>query len=204
MCFISVTIHFLSDSSVNDYGFDLRYEVLDSCPLPTTTAAPVTTPWVQPDCESQNSRIIGGESINTGNSPFEARWMVYLGMGCGGSWIGPDTILTAAHCFGEQPSANSVTNIYAFNKTSGRKDYLMNVRGDQITIHEEYYAQYALNDIAIIRTCGYTSDHYIALPPQGAWNQGHQSYWVYGWGNMIASGGADFPDELHWVQTPTV
>ena len=44
-------------------------------------------------------RVIGGQSINEGSPPFDADWIVSLSMGCGGSWIDQEHILTAAHCF---------------------------------------------------------------------------------------------------------
>merc|ERR1712151_707430 len=59
-----------------------------------------------------NQRIIGGQTINDGQPPFDAEWIVGISMGCGGSWIDQETVLTAAHCFGSQPSASQSFNLY--------------------------------------------------------------------------------------------
>ncbi|WP_189167974.1 S1 family serine peptidase [Pilimelia anulata] len=46
--------------------------------------------------EEQPVNIIGGKPSVEGDFP----WMARLSMGCGGSLISPDIILSAAHCFG--------------------------------------------------------------------------------------------------------
>ncbi|HEV2782420.1 MAG TPA: serine protease [Actinophytocola sp.] len=49
--------------------------------------------------------VVGGERAAPGEFP----WMVRLSMGCGGSLIAPDVVLTAAHCAGRTGQNTSIT-----------------------------------------------------------------------------------------------
>ena len=84
-----------------------------------------------------NQKIIGGQEIGVGNSPFDAEWIVALSMGCGASWINQETILTAAHCFGSQPGPNNQYSAYK-KDIDGRKVFIASFTGDQVTIHQQY------------------------------------------------------------------
>ena len=57
----------------------------------TATAVTANAQTVPPE-----TNIVGGTPVAEGAFP----WMAHLSMGCGGSLISPDIILTAAHCFG--------------------------------------------------------------------------------------------------------
>ena len=215
-----ILLHFLSDASVNDYGFDLKYRLVDECVTPTTVPPPLTTPWEEPVCEQEVSnsisendefiaRIIGGHDITNNNPKFQADWIVYLSMGCGGSWIGENTILTAAHCFGTNINPGSTYYVYGKNST-GQKHMVTQFYGRNVQIHENYDTRVARNDIAVIRICdfkhpetkNYNTDT-IHLPDQGDTNIRFSSFHVFGWGNMEQTG-AWFPEVLQWVETPTV
>ena len=147
-------------------------------------------------------KIIGGQQIDQGQPPFEAEWIVGLSMGCGGSWINQETILTAAHCFGSQPSAGQSFSVYSKGQ-DGRQEHLMDFTGDQVTVHENYDDQTLTNDVAVIRFCGYTGEHAMVGLPDQDQVPTHPVYFVYGWGNTNPQGN-NYPEILNWVQTPTV
>ena len=149
-----------------------------------------------------SNRIIGGQDITSGSPPFSADWIVYLSMGCGGSWIDQEHILTAAHCFPANPTSSNVYQIYS-KQSDGTRVFLTAFDGSQVEIHENYNDQF-VNDIAIIKLCGYTASHEtIGLPAQSEDNTQFNHFWVYGWGNTDANGW-NFPNVLQWVQTPYV
>ena len=153
------------------------------------------------DCMAQ--KIIGGQSINDGQPPFDAEWIVNINMGCGGSWINQETVLTAAHCFGSQPNAG---NSYSLSEkdADGRKVHIADFTGDQVTIHQQYDDNTLVNDVAVIRLCGYTGNHAVVGLPAAMSTPNFPHFFVYGWGNRNPNAGGDYPDILHWVQTPTV
>ena len=124
-------------------------------------------------------------------------------MGCGASWIDQEHILTAAHCFGNQPSANQQFSV-SMKTEDGSKQLLANFDGSCVTIHPQYNENTVVNDIAIIRLCGFSGEHAVVGLPEAGQNTDFDYYWVYGWGNRNPDYGGDYPDILHWVQTPTV
>ena len=174
-------------------------------PVNSTTAELTTTveTTTAQENECMNQKIIGGQSINEGQPPFDAEWIVGISMGCGGSWIDQETILTAAHCFGNQPSASQSYAIYEKDQ-DGRKVWLADFTGDAVTIHQQYNGQTLVHDIAVIRMCGFQGNHAVVGLPSAGEVDVFNHFWVYGWGNRNPNAGGDYPDILHWVQTPTV
>jgi secreted trypsin-like serine protease len=166
----------------------------------STTLEPTTIPMNSNTGETTssnnclNQKIIGGQDIHTGDSPFDAEWIVGISMGCGGSWINQETILTAAHCFGNQPTASQQYSIT--KKTAdGTREHIANFNGDAVTIHQAYDNNQLTHDIAVIRLCGYTEEHAIVnLPAADESFEQFSSFWVYGWGNRNPNYGGDYPD----------
>ncbi|XP_014678021.1 PREDICTED: trypsin alpha-like [Priapulus caudatus] len=97
--------------------------------------------WVPPD-----TKIVGGEDVDIRDYPYQVA-MYYRGFfKCGGSIIGPNTILTAANCiYGLEnfPSRFSikygVTDKTSSGKTAGVS---------KINVHDEYSGESVTNDIA--------------------------------------------------------
>ncbi|GAA2525012.1 serine protease [Pilimelia columellifera] len=67
--------------------------------------------------------IVGGTPAAEGAYP----WMAHLSMGCGGSLISPDIVLTAAHCF-SGTSVNVTASIGKVRHTAGEKITATQVR----------------------------------------------------------------------------
>ena len=82
--------------------------------------------------------------------------------------------------------------------------FIASFTGDQVTIHQQYNDNTLVNDIAVIRLCGYTEEHAIVNLPEQSQVHDFDSFWVYGWGNRNPNAGGDYPDVLHWVETPFV
>jgi secreted trypsin-like serine protease len=173
---------------------------LEPTTFESTTTIETTTAQ---ENECMNQKIIGGQSINDGQPPFDAEWIVAISMGCGGSWIDQETILTAAHCFGDQPSASHSYAIYEKDQ-DGRRVWLADFTGDAVTIHQQYNGQSLVHDIAVIRMCGFQGNHAVVGLPSADEVDAFNHFWVFGWGNRNPDAGGDYPEILHWVQTPTV
>ncbi|GGK09839.1 trypsin [Pilimelia anulata] len=62
------------------------------------------------------TRIVGGKAAAEGAYP----WVGHLSMGCGGSLVSPDVVLSAAHCF-EGGSSRTTVSIGKVNYNQGTK-----------------------------------------------------------------------------------
>jgi len=98
-------------------------------------------------------KIIGGENASIEDFP----WQVYFRTGnymCGGSIIGEDWIITAAHCiFDDNGDTIPESKMYVrvgtatpYISTTGKIYYI-----DQAIVHEEYNADQIVNDIALLK-----------------------------------------------------
>jgi secreted trypsin-like serine protease len=64
-----------------------------------------------PDTGGPTTNVVGGEPAADGESP----WMVHLSMGCGGSLLTNQVVLTAAHCLGSTGEDTSITAFVGSN-----------------------------------------------------------------------------------------
>ena len=156
----------------------------------------VLTSVVKPQCS--NKRIVGGQSIDENGSPFSADWIVSMSMGCGGSWISENYVLTAAHCFPNRKLDQSDVWELFGKDGDGRKKILGNITGGNVIVHEEFNPITMVNDIALVKICDEISHTIIKIPDVFV---EYESYFVYGWGTM-KYGEANIPDILQWVETP--
>ena len=62
----------------------------------------------EPVIDEPEDRIVGGTDVDISERPFQIVFLYYGSLRCGGSWIGGNAVLTAAHCC-DGVSASSVS-----------------------------------------------------------------------------------------------
>jgi len=143
------------------------------------------------DDDVRRSLIVDGEATH----PHEYPWQVAIEpIGCGGSIISREYILTAAHCvFPGTPTVVAGLNRYR-------------ITGTWIQ-HEEYDDNNILNDIAVIRLdeplpCDDPTVNAIALPELvNGFSLDDCSAWVTGFGALQEGGFSPSGYQMHEVQT---
>ncbi|XP_062069286.1 plasma kallikrein isoform X2 [Lepus europaeus] len=136
-----------------------------------------------------NARIVGGSNSSRGEWPWQVSLQVKLAAQshvCGGSIIGHQWVLTAAHCFDGLPFPE-IWRIY------GGILYLSEVTKEtafsqikQIIIHPKYKISETGHDIALIQLQAPLNDtdiqKPICLPSKDDTNAIYTNCWVTGWG----------------------
>jgi trypsin len=141
----------------------------------------------QEEIKPPNRRIVGGEPTDISRH----RWQVALEAKgqfmCGGSIVAPQWILTAAHCFDEEPGpAGWRTKAGATNYvTSG---IWLNI--ERVVIHDGYNKDTHEHDIAMIHLRTPPAGQVIPLAPAGLVVPVGQPLEVTGWG-ATSEGGPD-------------
>jgi secreted trypsin-like serine protease len=69
-----------------------------------------------PDVGGPTTNVVGGQPAADGEFP----WMVHLSMGCGGSLLTNQVVLTAAHCVGSTGEDTSITAFVGSNDRGAR------------------------------------------------------------------------------------
>ncbi|XP_025741937.1 coagulation factor XI isoform X2 [Callorhinus ursinus] len=134
-------------------------------------------------------RIVGG----TASVPGEWPWQITLHITsptqrhlCGGSIIGNQWILTAAHCFDEVESPK-ILRVYSgiLNQSEIKKNTSF-FGVQEIIIHDQYEVAESGYDIALLKletAINYTdAQRPICLPSKGDRNVIYTDCWVTGWG----------------------
>lgn len=162
--------------------------------------------------QDRQAKITGGSDALISDFP----WQVYYISGntrCGGSIIGENWILTAAHCatissgnvvpISEMSIKVGANNPY--NDLEGKKYYV-----SEVIVHEGYNSQTLENDIALLKLTepiNFTNAMPIKLisaddSVAGATDPGVMS-WLTGWG-LISVDPNIFPAKLQKVQLPII
>uniref|UniRef100_A0A2K5I747 Kallikrein B1 n=1 Tax=Colobus angolensis palliatus TaxID=336983 RepID=A0A2K5I747_COLAP len=136
-----------------------------------------------------SSRIVGGTNSSWGEWPWQVSLQVKLMAQrhlCGGSLIGHQWVLTAAHCFDGIPLPD-VWRIYSgiLNLSDITKETPFS-QIKEIIIHQNYRISEGNHDIALIKLqapLNYTEfQKPICLPSKGDTNTIYTNCWVTGWG----------------------
>jgi secreted trypsin-like serine protease len=165
--------------------------------IPLASAAPVAA----------DSVVVGGFPVEVSKAP----WTVALssrdrfggtraGQFCGGVAVGPTTVLTAAHCVGEDVLGAPPEQVSDFRIIAGRTD-LLSDQGKEIAlraawVNPGYDAQNNTGDFAVLTLAEpLPQNAVIAMAPGGdtAYEPGSAAT-VYGWGDV--TGGGDYARSL--------
>ncbi|XP_052018129.1 plasma kallikrein [Apodemus sylvaticus] len=142
------------------------------------------------DCTTKiNARIVGGTDSSLGEWPWQVSLqvkMVSRNHLCGGSIIGNQWILTAAHCFDGIPYID-VWRIYGgILNLSEITNETPSSRIKELIIHEKYKVSEGNYDIALIKLqtpLNYTEfQKPVCLPSKADTNTIYTNCWVTGWG----------------------
>lgn len=165
--------------------------------IPLVSAAPVAA----------DSIVVGGFPVDVSKAP----WTVALssrdrfggtraGQFCGGVAVGRSTVLTAAHCMGEDVLGGLPEQVRDFRVIAGRTD-LLSGQGAEIAVREVwvnpgYAPQSNAGDFAVLtlaQPLPQTSVIGMAATGDPAYTAG-TSATVYGWGDV--TGGGDYARSL--------
>jgi hypothetical protein len=159
------------------------------------------------------TKITGGTSTTISEFP----WQVLVqagGLLCGGSIIGSNWILTAAHCTrSDQGTTFTPSQVKVrvgannpFSPTQG-----VTINASAVIPHENYSSTTLANDIALIRLSSAIS--YPGVSPirlvtredvkYGAIDPGVMA-WISGWGITVANNNSSFPYTLQKLQLPII
>ncbi|MFI6440671.1 serine protease [Streptomyces sp. NPDC050759] len=169
--------------------------------IPLTSAAPVAA----------DSIVVGGFPVDVSKAP----WTVALssrdrfggtraGQFCGGVAVGPTTVLTAAHCMGEDVLGAPPEQVSDFRVIAGRTD-LLSDQGVEIAIREArvnpgYDPQSNAGDFAVL-TLSEPLPQDAVIPMAAVGDPAYEpgtSATVYGWGDV--TGGGDYARRLRAAQ----
>ncbi|XP_007946582.1 plasma kallikrein [Orycteropus afer afer] len=135
------------------------------------------------------TRIAGGTNSSLGEWPWQVSLQVTLpgrSHQCGGSIIGHQWVLTAAHCFDGLPFSD-VWRIYSgiLNLSEITKETPFS-QVKEIIIHQQYKISEGGNDIALVKLespLNYTEfQNPICLPFEDDTNIVYTNCWITGWG----------------------
>eukprot|EP00088_Acartia_fossae_P069391 TRINITY_DN904_c1_g1_i2.p1 TRINITY_DN904_c1_g1~~TRINITY_DN904_c1_g1_i2.p1 ORF type:complete len:439 (+),score=54.19 TRINITY_DN904_c1_g1_i2:35-1351(+) len=144
-------------------GFDFTMCCADSVatsrpPIGTTTQRTTTTTRPkQPKCGRMQKRIVGGTVANAGEFP----WMAVLGkpgsfggifqVSCGGTLLNENSVLTAAHCFGNGNQDPTHVHLGDTDLRSSSDGTGQDISISNTIRHPSWSARTLENDIAVVK-----------------------------------------------------
>ncbi|MEU6672606.1 serine protease [Streptomyces sp. NPDC046925] len=165
-------------------------------------------PLASPAPAAADSVVIGGSPVKVADSP----WAVALssrdrfggtrsGQFCGGVVVGRSTVLTAAHCLGEEVLGVPLRKMSDLKVIAGRDD-LGTSDGREIpvsgaTVNPKYDSTSNSGDVAVVKLATpLPEDYVIGMAGEGdpAYEPGTRAA-VYGWGDTTGAG--DYARTLH-------
>mmetsp|Transcript_1335 Transcript_1335/g.3169 ORF Transcript_1335/g.3169 Transcript_1335/m.3169 type:complete len:635 (+) Transcript_1335:142-2046(+) len=161
---------------------------------------------VQPKQLDKDLRIIGGQESTKGRFSYAVSLEDRVGHFCGGSLIGPDVVLTAAHCVGGGSSSFSVV-VGRHDLNPGWSGWFSTSEGQSLATkdvikHPDYSTTTTNNDFAIIVLSSATTEdvEFVNLNPSSSTPQSGDSVTVMGWGDTNPSDAVVASDKLRDVE----
>ncbi|KAJ1157455.1 hypothetical protein NDU88_010167 [Pleurodeles waltl] len=154
------------------------------------------------------SRVVGGEDVRPNSWPWQislqyqsgSRW----GHTCGGTLIGEQWVLTAAHCISSSRTYRVALGKHSLNTADEEGSVL--ISPEKIIVHEKWNSFLIVNDIALIKLAEpvQVSEKIqpACLPAAGALLPNNFSCFVTGWGRLYTNG--PIADNLQQALLPVV
>ncbi|CAG7674170.1 unnamed protein product [Allacma fusca] len=149
-------------------------------------------------------RIVGGEDANQNEFPYQVSIQAFGRHFCGGSIIGPEQVVTAAHCLRAIPAAFAGLHVVAGKHNLAlREDFSQTLQVVKIIRHPKYDVTSVQNDIGILITEKpfefNTEVQPIRPMPANSTEEGDSV--VTGWG-VVYENDTRIPDILQKVTVP--
>ncbi|KAK5639811.1 hypothetical protein RI129_010622 [Pyrocoelia pectoralis] len=148
-----------------------------------------------------DGRIVGGHAVNIEDFPYQISLQYYDSHICGGSIIGPNKVLTSAHCTsGRSASSLRIRHSSTFQGSQG-----VVVQVARIVEHPKYNPSDSSNDVSVLTITEYIKKSDIAKPinmVEADAVEGNRKAVCTGWGTL-SSGGLS-PLELQAVEVEEI
>jgi len=149
-------------------------------------------------------KIVGGEDAQVGQFPYQISLLWSGSHICGGSVIGPNLVVTAAHCVeGDSPSVLAVIAGKHRRTVTGPNEQRRQV--SRIVVHENYNSNTFANDIALLHVAeafDFSGQYVKPIGLPSHQEAAPRNIIVSGWGTTRSGG--QLADILQWVQLPTI
>lgn len=158
------------------------------------------------------TKVVGGNPAQKSQIPWQAAISYSLSSDpfCGGTIIGPKTILSAAHCFLPNDNPTNyvvIVGVTDLNNIQAKAEGTYHI--EVIHRHQEYDETTQTNDFAILtlkRSITFSANANAAcLPTEQDQLFIDKQVMVSGWGNMDGTGSSyDFPNWLQYTRVTSV
>lgn len=155
---------------------------------------------------SPQGRVVGGTDAAVNSAPFAVSFQVTGIHYCGGSIIGSNWVVTAAHCLSSKSQVMSSTLVAGSILVAGTASTTQTRAIDYYVVNDLYLGGTSPYDIGLV----YTSTAFtwtsavapISLPASGTTPTG--SAILYGWGSISTSSVAEYPQTLQVATVPII
>merc|ERR1712001_95924 len=155
----------------------------------------------EPVIDEPEDRIVGGTDVDISERPFQIVFLYYGSLRCGGSWIGGNAILTAAHCCAGVSASSVSVRVGSSRYSSGGDVYDVS----RVVSHPDYDDYDISNDACLLFLDQDVTNSVakpVALPSGPVDTNAGDMFVVSGWGTT--SSGGSLSSTLKQVTVPYV